>query len=382
MNNAGTYEPASEVIGPAFNELIARMRRARMLEGDPTRNPDGKLTDDERRIFEYGVEARKRVIEGSLTLIFGQWAVHRVVVRHRPRALRVLYTACCVGGTVMFVTRRARAVSQEMFARIVSLPTSSPMANEARVILAELEGPDGPYFRAVCREKAFGEDLHAVVATDPSADEEEAHIHPQLRLRPRLAPPINRRPRGLRDATDDSDDDYDGPVIVRRDATTKMPTRGVPAIKPIPTLERVREGEYDDSNNQPAWFDKLPDAYPNSDSQNRPNSRRHARNEIGDVYGEDGKEQSWRGRKQKFDDNGWNDKPVGQDELGDFADDMQQKPFDFANAAGAGDWTDEGTGWLEGDQRDESSYLTPSQKRAQERRERRRRAREKEFGRA
>lgn len=192
MSGQSPFQPPESVVAPAFGELLSRMRRARINAGGAasSRSEMSMMNEDERKVFAYGIEERKRVVESTLTLVFGQWAVHRFAIRRiNMRPVRLLYTAACVVGTVSYVRSRATKVSTEMFAKILSLPTSSPMANEARVILAEMEGPDGEYFRRVCREKGFVEDLYAIVAAldaQEGKDIQDQNLHPQLRLRPRL----------------------------------------------------------------------------------------------------------------------------------------------------------------------------------------------------
>lgn len=333
-NGGGTYEQATDVVSPAFNELIIRMRRARMIERARDGEADSALSTDEKRIFEYGVEARKRVIESTLTIVFGQWAVHRAVVRHRARALRTLYTAGCVGGALMFISIRARSVSHEMFARIVTLPTTSPMANEARVILAELEGPDGPYYRGICRGKNFAEDLYAVVATLPDTD---AHLHPQLRLKPRLEQP--RRPRGLGDAAED--DDEDKQFVVGR-ATRVSSRETLPGTRRNHTLERMRKDAANDGDVAGRGWTS-PDEYNHAEWQ-----------------GDKDDEVKYRSAALR--------KSEGEEDVWHKDDAFEAKPFDFAQAAAA--WDDESTS------EEDAAHLTPSQRRAQLRRERRRKARE------
>eukprot|EP00177_Eucheuma_denticulatum_P007928 GFKZ01014438.1.p1 GENE.GFKZ01014438.1~~GFKZ01014438.1.p1 ORF type:complete len:390 (-),score=60.30 GFKZ01014438.1:747-1916(-) len=185
MSTPQRFDPPEAVVGPAFTELMSRLARSRV------RNPNEMgMSDEERKIFDYGVSERKRVLEHTLVLVFSQWAIYRQVVsRLQSRFLRISYGTGAFLSATYFLGARARRVSHEMFATIATTATNSPLGNEARVVLAELEGPDGPYFRKICSEKGFNEDLGSVIAAldakegrDPTAD----NLHPQLRLRPRL----------------------------------------------------------------------------------------------------------------------------------------------------------------------------------------------------
>lgn len=202
MTSEKKYDPPEAVVTPALSQLMDRVARSRVY----VRGEVG-MSDEERKIFDYGVSERKRVLEHTLFLVFGQWALYRQAIsRLKWRGARVAYGVAAFMSTSYFVGARAKRVSHDMFATIATTATSSALGNEARVVLAELEGPDGPYFRKVCREKGFSEDLTSVMATkdaeedvDPASD----HLHAQLRLRPRLPtgpvggghPPIVRDPR-------------------------------------------------------------------------------------------------------------------------------------------------------------------------------------------
>lgn len=201
MSSPKKYEPPDTVVGPAMSELNNRLARSRVyVRGEM------EVSDEEQKIFDYGVSERKRVLEHTLFLVFGQWAVYRQAIsRLKWRGARIAYGVAAFASTSYFVGARAQRVSHEMFATIATTATSSPLGNEARVVLAELEGPDGPYFRQVCRDRGFAEDLTSVMAArdaEEGVDPSEDHLHAQLRLRPRLPvrphgamhPPIERRP--------------------------------------------------------------------------------------------------------------------------------------------------------------------------------------------
>ncbi len=138
MSSQSPYQPPSAVVGPAFSELLHRMRRARVRLAKTEQSPQrlalqapaprrarsglpagrgagGRPVERGRAAGcgRYGVEERQRVIERTLTLVFAQWALHRFAVRHIPsRGLRVLYVGCCVVGTLSFIQTRAKTRKQ------------------------------------------------------------------------------------------------------------------------------------------------------------------------------------------------------------------------------------------------------------------------------
>lgn len=321
------YSPPSAVVGPAFQELRARharalIGRARTGSGtDASENAAVLLSAEERAVVGYGVDARAGVVRRALTLVFAQWALHRGVVRHVPaRAPRVLYGCVCAATTLMYVERSAKSVAHETFERIIALPTSSPLANEARVILAELEGPAGPYYTAVAADRGGEEDLAAAVAAQDAISPpraSDAHLHPQLRLRPRLLD-VSRAPhprifkqkqgRGLPEAGPMHIPEGDGPLVVRREM-------------------------------------------------------------HGNASGND--RQLRRGAESLGE-------PRLEDDAPDFGSGSGKTPFDFAKAArGDGQDGDAGAHNFVDSGDDADRDLTPSQRRAHARRERRRRARER-----
>lgn len=179
------YDPPEAVVAPAFRELMHRLRTAQVA------GTASSIPDEERHLFEHGVAARRRVLEHTLLLTFAQWAVYRQAISRIPwRFARIAYGITAVASTASFTRARAARVTNDLFAHIATSPTDSAVANEARVVLAELEGPDGPFFRSVCRERGFSEDLTSVVATRDAADDHVdpmvSDVHAQLRLRPRL----------------------------------------------------------------------------------------------------------------------------------------------------------------------------------------------------
>lgn len=184
------YEPVEAVVGPAFSELLMRVGRARA-----TAAGNAALGGEERILFDYGVSQRRRVLEHTLFLVFAQWAVYRQFVsRLSSRFVRTTYGLVAFGSTAAFARYRAALVTQELFAHLITRDTDSALSNEARIILAELEGPHGPYFRSVCEERGFASQYEEAIATKEveasgSLDHNQGALHPQLRLNPRLLTP-------------------------------------------------------------------------------------------------------------------------------------------------------------------------------------------------
>lgn len=184
------YEPAEAVVAPAFSELVMRVSRARA-----TAVGSAALGGEERVLFDYGVSQRRRVLEHTLFLVFAQWAVYRQFIsRLSSRFARSAYGFVAFGTTVTFARYRAALVTQDLFAHVITRDTDSALSNEARIVLAELEGPYGPYFRSVCEDRGFTSQYEEAVAakeieTSGNLDQHEASLHPQLRLTPRLLTP-------------------------------------------------------------------------------------------------------------------------------------------------------------------------------------------------
>lgn len=195
------FDPPEAVVPPAFAELLLRLSRARMAP-----RPSPTLPQEERLLFDHGVKQRRQVLEHTLCVVFAQWAIYRRFVSHvQLRPLRWGYSVAAAFASVAFVRHRAARVSRDLFEHAVTAHPSSALANEARIILAELEGPDGPYLRDVRRRRVTSDhhpDLHDSNAdadadatlrsslTDSymhaEGDGAEGDVHPQLRLEPRL----------------------------------------------------------------------------------------------------------------------------------------------------------------------------------------------------
>lgn len=174
------FDPPESVVSPAFGELLLRLNRARMSP-----RPDSDLPQEERLLFDNGVTQRRQVLEHTLFLVFGQWAIYRqFVTRLTWRPARVAYACSAVASSIFFVRKRASLVTRELFEKALTADYSNALANEARIILAEMEGPEGPYFRSVCQARGF-QSVLPEGEVHMGGDETDT-AHPQLRLTPRL----------------------------------------------------------------------------------------------------------------------------------------------------------------------------------------------------
>lgn len=377
MNRSQKFDPPESVVGPALTELMNRLARSR------TRATSEKsMSDEERKIFEYGVRERKRVLEHTLFLVFGQWALYRQgVSKLKSRALRMAYGIGAFMSTSYFIGARAKRVSHEMFATIATTATTSPLGNEARVVLAEMEGPDGPYFRKICREKGFEEDIGSVIAAldakegvDPTADS----LHPQLRLRPRLQVGGMQHPRiepGLRQGEERGKGGRRGWDFER---------------------ERWEEGEFKGRGGKEsglrmgrarmAELERERDGIRGRELQRGHEQERGLEREKGGEWIEDRNVFVRGGRKTGGSEpDGWENREVEEKR-----DNLWGKPFDFTGAARSG-WGAEEAGQKQADEkRGEGNNvdvfteekrmgqeMTPSQRRASERRMKRVRARQR-----
>lgn len=163
-------------------ELLNRLSRARL-----SRPSNPNLPQEESILFKYGVAKRRRVLEQSVLLIIGQWITYRQVFTKftNSRPLRTAYALTSFLSTSAFLRYRAAQVSNDLFAHIATQDTSSALANEARIVLAELEGPGGPYFKSVCQSRGF-KDLLNSDAFEDTLQQERDNVHAQLKLTPRL----------------------------------------------------------------------------------------------------------------------------------------------------------------------------------------------------
>lgn len=349
MSSPKKYEPPDAVVGPALSELNVRLARSRVYVRGKM-----EVSDEEQKIFDYGVSERKRVLEHTLFLVFGQWAVYRQAIsRLKWRGARIAYGVAAFASTSYFIGARAQRVSHEMFATIATTATSSPLGNEARVVLAELEGPDGPYFRQVCRDRGFAEDLTSVMAakdTEEGVDPSEDHLHAQLRLRPRLPvrphgamhPPIERRPGAER--RDPRREVEFRPARVQRGRAWVAP-EGEPGLGSgisIGIAHREKRKEKDDEAEE-TW-DKTVDLRNTEAARARRETRKEEEPVQGDLWG------------TPFDFKKAADKTDGEwDRAAGESDNAPDEPFS--------------------DEKEQEEEMTPSQRRAAERRSRRMRAR-------
>lgn len=351
MRQPTKYDPPESVVPYAFRELLDRLRRARTLSSKPA-----EINDEERKAFEYGVSQRKRVLEHTLFLVFGQWALYRQAVSGlQSRGLRILYGVGSVVSTTAFIRNRASKVSADMFANIVTAGLDSSLGNEARIILAELEGPDGPYFRNTCRERGFEEDLVSVVAQIEASGDPQYDLHPQLRLKPRLLSDVplqaslpvsveNRKEQKVSAADRTYEAMRQNRHIFTRGKESSVPSDSkFPKRFPIKSIDRAKDEE------RPR-LSGLNQLQKNPSDERDENKRRNEGNvEHGRIMSSDG--------FGKRDDNLWG------------------KPFDFSSAVQddiPDHFPEEDFGQVEGEE-----DMTPSQRRAFERQKRRRRARAK-----
>lgn len=336
MNQPAKYEPPEAVVAPAFRELLDRLRRARFASAK-----SGEINTEERKAFDYGVQQRRRVLEHTLVLAFGQWALYKQFISTlKSRPLRISYAIASVFSTASFLQHRAMGVSKDTFAHIVTTSCESALGNEARIVLAELEGPDGPYFRQVCHERSFQEDFVAIVAAQHDTSNPVSDLHPQLRLKPRLLIPNEPTPVDVRRAH-------------RPDSSPLPPLRQTRTPPPLYASGPRDHPSYNDPELQqvpdvPAIPTTIPDmaqraSYPTKNSPDQ-----------------------------------W-DAPSDPDPWG--------RPFDFSqsahtsnNAEFSGDPVESQRETELGEQHSEDQYLTPSQRRAAERRHRREKGRMRSQG--
>lgn len=180
-SSRGEFSPPSAVVEPACSELLLRLRRARSRPGA---DQAAILGDADRAVFALSVEKRRNILEGSLGIVLAQWAFYRFGFRAAPRPVRLVYGAGACLFTMQYATHRAKKVTNEMFGSIVNLPEDSSLGNEARIILADLEGPDGPYYTASVDEELRKRIFDRTTSETRAADADD--VHPQRSLRPRL----------------------------------------------------------------------------------------------------------------------------------------------------------------------------------------------------
>lgn len=165
----------------AVGELLHRLRRARSLPGA---DQQALLGDTERAVFKLAMEKRQKVLEGSLGVAIAQMALYRFAIRSTPRPIRAIYGLGCLSATTEYSRRRASTVTRDMLTSILNLPEESSLGNEARIILADLEGPEGPLYTSTVEESIRKSIYERALAQPRAADEGDRH--PQLSLQPRL----------------------------------------------------------------------------------------------------------------------------------------------------------------------------------------------------
>jgi len=357
MSSPNRYDPPEAVLAPAFKELLERLRRGRQFGVGDT-----EITEEERKVVEYGVTERKRVLEHTLFLVFGQWAVYRQFISGlKSRGLRIGYGTASAVATVYFMRNRAMRVSHEMFSNMATMSTTSPLGNEARVILAELEGPSGPYFRRICSEKGFSEDLESVISSldaeddvDPTSD----NLHPQLRLRPRLLP---------------ADTAHQASIVRGRDAKDKRERGDVRGTR---QKHGLADGLAQDAQYRPAIYQRDGGAY-------RRDNDKAAAYDMGDSDSTDpwgpGRFEEASRKKRAGRTGEWERKRNAEQERELPEDDAFGKPFDFSTSARQS-WYDETSeaasefgidGAADESPDTAEAAMTAGQRRAAERRKRR-----------
>lgn len=349
MDQPTSYDPPDAVVRPAFRELFERLRRARL-----SKSQTAQITVEERKAFEYGVAERQKVLGHSLFLVFAQWAIYRQIIsRLKSRTLRLAYAMGSVISTTTFVQRRAAKVSKDTFAHIATTNTDSALGNEARIILAELEGPEGPYFRQVCREHNFVTDFSMF-----SLDDEQFDVHPQLRLKPRLISDMPQHPQIL---------------VSRRDQADKG-TRDTARPQDWRSMQPRRQdvlgtGDRSMNTREPITRKKMGTLGTSVGRNTKTESEEEVRESYSDLFTTTEElervERVERAKERKRAD--WNSQKSEQD-------DFWGTPFDFASAAKSPE--DDFENYHDsiadhGFENENEQTMTPSQRRAAERRRRR-----------
>lgn len=350
MTQPAKFDPPDSVVGPAFGELLDRLRRARL-----SNSRTGEITAEERKAFEYGVAERKSVLGHSLFLVFAQWAVYKQAIsRLKSRTVRLTYAMGTIISTVLFIQRRAVKVSKDTFAHIVTTNMDSTLGNEARIILAELEGPLGPYFLQTCRDHNFDTEFTTV-----PMDDEQPDLHPQLRLKPRLMTEMPSHPL-IRSSNREAPQKEAMESSRRRKWRDMQPT---PRVKRgVDEREVPQAGKAIDFRGLERTIDPIPEADSGANSEVEKYER------MSDLFTKSDDIEHSRGvdigkeRKLTGDATGEGD-----------VDGLWGEPFDFATAAEklqtfTDDADDEP---LDRHSSEEYRTMTPSQRRAAERRRRR-----------
>ncbi|KAI0561012.1 hypothetical protein FGB62_68g173 [Gracilaria domingensis] len=349
MNQPNKFDPPDSVVAPAFRELFDRLRRAQM-----SNKKKGEITAEERKAFEYGVAERQKVLGHSLFLVFAQWAIYRQAIsRIKSRAIRLTYAMGAVVSTSWFVQRRAAKVSKDTFAHIVTTNMDSALGNEARIILAELEGPEGPYFRQVCREREFVTDFSAV----PMDDEHDDDLHPQLRLKPRLLVEMPPHPQ----------------IMAMRRERPEKGTRSRTERQDWRVTQRTSDMRRDAEGNRSGILQTINHRRMGAPAKESDTLEEEIQNEtnLKDLF--TGSEELERLKKVE---RARQRKQAGGKFVPDDQEDFWGKPFDFSKAAREREQDNDFDPYsdINGFTEDDRKPMTPSQRRAAERRLRRLRA--------
>lgn len=162
---------------PADDALVRRVLT--LLLSRLARSPEfpSTLPPPDRAVFASSLEARRAVLERGAAWLVAGFAVYRAALAKAPAPVRgafgLLVVSTALGGAV----RGAKAVSEGMVADILNLGVDSPLGNEARIVLGDAEGPDGPLYNRVVGEALRRE----IVERRQGGD-----VHPQMALTPRL----------------------------------------------------------------------------------------------------------------------------------------------------------------------------------------------------
>lgn len=317
------YDPPSKVVAPALQELMVRIARVRAAGGITY-----ELDSAEQEAFERGLEDRKNFLFqiGGLGLAqFGLWRL----LKTRITGARMYLWPYRAGSFLIllgFIGNRGQALQRRTLGDFATLPSTSILGNETRRVLAELEGPDGAYFRQICNERQFYPMYNELDTTNGR------NPHPQLVALPRL--PTMEEMRGSKPSLGDANKSKaDELVVVRSGRSPKSaPRDSREADRRTGTMESERKVE----DNAPTgdWLEM-----------------------------DDSQQTGTPGRPYDF--------GLAKDRLVDFDAESLNDPADYLDFDFASKREDR-------KERELTEALTPSQRRARERREKRRQAREKQ----
>lgn len=174
----------------AVGELLLRLRRARSRPGV---DHAALLGDADRAVFKDAMDKRKQVLESAIGISVAQFGLYRFAIRSAPRPIRVVFGFGCVSATMQYTRHRASSVTHDLLTSILNLPEESSLGNEARIILANLEGPEGPFYTSVVDESLRKQIYERALSQPLPADSSD--VHPQLSLQPRLLSDMGSTPK-------------------------------------------------------------------------------------------------------------------------------------------------------------------------------------------